>query len=269
MAFRASNMPWISTLTMAARPGFRWWCPAPKRAAKSRRRSAFSRAKQAQEQRLLVDVDARDFERFGLAAERLKTQRRIKLARGYLYCRHVERDPFEARLRAGSFDQRHHQPTAGAVPAPSLGDTHAPDKSLVLGFLAALADEAGHPGKRTVAECAHHEVRAGAQTHADIFDAGGLELGYGRAKRIRFALERFEPQRAPCFGIVLGQHANLHRRVRRRVSETRGCSESPAPASREPPSASHRARAESSEVSRTGPGLPDSRAAAPCLSRPR
>lgn len=103
-----------------------------------------SRARQAQDQRLLVDIDARDFQRLALAAEGLKTQRSIKLPRGYLYCRHVERDPLEAGLGASSLEQRHHQLAADAMPAPLLRDIYTPDKSLVAEFFTLFADEAGN-----------------------------------------------------------------------------------------------------------------------------
>jgi hypothetical protein len=81
-----------------------------------------SRARQAQDQRLLVEIDARDFQRLALAPEGLKTQGSIKLPRGYLYCRYVERDPLEAGLRASPIEQGHHQLAADAMPAPLLRD---------------------------------------------------------------------------------------------------------------------------------------------------
>ena len=123
----------------------------------------------------------------------------------------MERDPLETGLRASSLEQRHHQLATDAMPAPLLRDIYTPNKSLVPEFFALFADEAGNSHERTLGERAHYEVGAMAQAHADVLDAGGLELDYGRTERIRLALERLEPQRPPSFGVVLGGNANLHR----------------------------------------------------------
>src|SRR5258708_33812451 len=97
---------------MAVLPGCRLWCREPKRAAKSKRPLACLRGRQAQGERFLVEINARDLQRFAFVPESLKTQRSIKLARAHLHCGYMERDTPEPGLRARCFDQRRHHPAA-------------------------------------------------------------------------------------------------------------------------------------------------------------